>query len=248
MNHQNLERKLGFKFKNPQFLKTALTHRSYLNENPKSDTESNERLEFLGDAILEFLVTNHLFQNYPQASEGDLTSFRAATVSTKSLSQIARDLRLGDHLRLARGESKGGGKEKASILADSFEALLGAIYLDQGRAQAEKFLQKLVFPKIPEIISKGFYRDPKSSLQEKVQERSKSSPRYEVLEESGPDHQKIFRVGVFIADHLSGVGQGKSKQEAEEEAARKALEEYGKINPKIRSVKHVSKNQATKDR
>jgi ribonuclease-3 len=230
MDLTKLEEKIGIKFKNRELLKKALTHRSYLNEHPDYQDGSNERLEFLGDAVLEFLVTHFLFLKYPDSSEGRLTKYRSAVVSTKSLGEISRKFDLGRHLRMAKGEEVAGGRKRTSILADAFEALLGALFLDSGWENTEALLKKTVFPKISEVVKQGSFRDPKSLLQEKVQEEKRGALQYEVLGESGPDHQKLFVVGVFVAGKLWAKGQGKSKQDAEEDAARKALERYGSIS------------------
>lgn len=210
-------------FKNKSLLKEAFTHRSYLNET-REKLNSNERLEFLGDAVLELLVSEHLFHRFPNFPEGRLTNLRSAIVRTESLARVARKLNLGEKLLMSKGEEEGGGRKNLSLLANCFEALLGALYLDQGINRAKEFLQATIFIYVPEIIKKRTYQDFKSYLQEKVQEKTKISPIYKVLKEGGPDHQKVFTVGVYVQGKKIGQGRGKSKQEAEQEAAKEGLE------------------------
>lgn len=224
MRLKNLEKKLNFSFKNKKTLAQAFIHRSYLNEVKKKGLISNERLEFLGDAVLAFLTSSFLYQNFPQKKEGELTNLRSAVVCTKTLSKMARKLELGKFLKLSKGEEKEGGRENPSILADTFEAFLGAIYLDQGTQGAQDFLEATLFPYANKIIAKKSLKDPKSLFQEIVQEKIKASPVYKVLKEEGPDHAKLFKVGVFVGQKLYGEGVGKNKQEAEEKAARVAIE------------------------
>lgn len=216
------------KFKNKSLLKEAFTHRSYLNET-REKLNSNERLEFLGDAVLELLVSEHLFHRFPNFPEGRLTNLRSAIVRAESLARVARKLNLGEKLLMSKGEEEGGGRKNLSLLANCFEALLGALYLDQGINRVKEFLQATLFIYVPEIIKKRIYQDFKSYLQEKVQEKTKISPIYKVLKEVGPDHQKIFTVGVYVKDKKMGQGRGKSKQEAEQEAAKEGLEKKGFI-------------------
>lgn len=211
------------KFKNKSLLKEAFTHRSYLNET-REKLNSNERLEFLGDAVLELLVSEHLFHRFPNFPEGRLTNLRSAIVRAESLARAARKLNLGEKLLMSKGEEEGGGRKNLSLLANCFEALLGALYLDQGISRVKEFLQATIFIYVPEIIKKRTYQDFKSYLQEKIQEKTKISPIYKVLKEEGPDHQKIFTVGVYVKDKKIGEGRGKSKQEAEQEAAKEGLE------------------------
>ena len=220
--------KLGIQFKNPNLLIEAFTHRSYLNEAGK-DRHSNERLEFLGDAVLSYLVSHHLFQNYPTHPEGLLTNLRSTIVKTETLSDIAGKLNLGNYLFLSHGEEKGGGRENPSLQADTFEALLGAIFMDQGIGQAEVFLETILFPKIPEIISSQLHTDYKSKLQEVVQMTSDMPPTYKIVKTEGPDHAKLFWVTVVVDGKPHEVGSGRSKQEAEQDAAAKTLEKMGKI-------------------
>ncbi len=217
------EEKNGLNFKNKDLLKQAFVHRSYLNENNDFGIEHNERLEFLGDAVLELIVTEELFRRYPDKSEGELTAIRAAMVNTMSISNAANNLGVNDYLLLSKGESKDTGKAREYILANTYEALIGAIYLDRGFDAAEKFIEDSLFTKIEEIVSKKLWRDSKSLVQEKAQESLGVTPKYEVLEETGPDHDKNFTIGIFFGSSLVGKGTGKSKQEAEQIAARNAL-------------------------
>jgi len=222
-NFEILEKKLEVNFKNKDFLTQAFTHRSYLNENPGFKLEHNERLEFLGDAVMELIVTDHLYNDYPGKPEGELTNWRAALVNAKMLSKLADELGFNDFLLLSRGEAKEEGKARAYILANTFEAFLGALYLDSGYEPVDKFLKKYLLSKLPEIIKEGSYKDSKSKFQEKAQEKVSITPTYNVLSESGPDHEKKFVVGVFLEKELVAEGEGLSKQEAEEEAAISAL-------------------------
>jgi len=222
-----LEQKLGIQFKNKDLLKEAITHRSYLNENPSWNLPHNERLEFLGDAVLELAVTEDLFNQYPQYPEGQLTSLRAALVNYQAIATVARDLNLGNFILLSRGEAKDVGRAREVILANAMEALLGAIYLDNGYQGAKKIIERFVInPNLDKIIEAGLYKDPKSHLQEVVQEKLKLTPTYQILEEWGPDHKKIFRMGVYFGEKLITEGEGYSKQEAEIEAAKNALKTY----------------------
>jgi ribonuclease-3 len=224
MNLTKLQKKISLVFKSKNLLEEALTHRSYLNENPSWPVPHNERLEYLGDAVLELAVSEFLFHNYPDAPEGQLTSFRAALVNYQMLGQIAREIGLGDYLLLSRGEAKDTGKAREVILANALEALIGAVYLDRGYRLAKKFIAKCVLSHLQEILEFGLYQDAKSHLQEIIQEKFKITPSYRVLEEYGPDHQKKFLVGVFCDDELIAKGAGSSKQEAERKAAEAALE------------------------
>lgn len=212
-------------FKDKKLLKQALIHRSYLNES--SETTSNERLEFLGDSIISFVVSKSLFKKYENYDEGKLTNLRALLVNTKNLASVAKELRLGEKLMLSRGEEEGGGRENSSLLADVFEALVGALFLDQGIKSVEEFLDLILLPKASEFINKGLLKDPKSLLQENIQAQKKGNIKYEVLSEEGPAHAKQFTVGVFVAEKLLGTGTGKSKQDASENAAISALEKIG---------------------
>lgn len=222
-----LELTLGVEFENEDLLNEALTHRSYLNENPSWPYSHNERLEFLGDAVIELVVTEALFGQFPDKPEGELTSFRAALVNTRMLSDVARSFHLNDYLLLSRGEAKDTGRARHYILANTFEALVGALYLDQGYRKAGEFLKRVLLSYLGEVIEKKLYKDPKSLFQEEAQERYGITPTYEVLKESGPDHEKHFIVGVFLNEEKIAEGEGLSKQAAQEEAARKGLEAKG---------------------
>lgn len=222
---QTLESHLGIPFTNKVLLTQAVTHRSYLNE-ARGDFSSNERLEFLGDAILSFLVSRKLYAEFSDLPEGELTNLRSAIVRTESLSLVSSNLHLGDFLLLSRGEEDGGGRTNPSLLADCFEAVVGAMYLDQGLDMVSAFVEKNLLVLLPEIIRTRAYKDFKSEFQEKVQERMRVSPVYKVLKEEGPDHAKLFTIGVYVGDELQGEGQGKSKQDAEQHAARLALEKW----------------------
>ncbi len=217
---------LGFDFENLQLLITALTHRSYMNEHKKSATEHNERLEFLGDAVLELAVTKHLYLNYAEP-EGILTNWRAAMVRTESISDAGGKLGLYELMRLSRGEKHGSERAKQQILANSFEALIGAIYLDKGYDVAAEFVEKHILSKLPGILEEGSWRDAKSRLQEVAQSKFAQTPVYKVLEETGPDHDKIFTLGAFVGGKLLGKGSGPSKQIAQQQAAQAALGEIG---------------------
>lgn len=223
INFLEFQEKVGIDFKNQNLLKEALTHRSYINENPSWDVPHNERLEFLGDAVLELIITENLFEKYPQHDEGTLTSVRAALVNYVSLSKIAREIGLGDYIFMSKGEAKDVGKAREVILANAIEAFLGAVYLDQGYEVISEFIKKTIFIYTDEIIEKSLYRDSKSLFQEIVQDRFKVTPSYQVIEESGPEHKKIFKVGVFVKSNKIADGEGYSKQEAEVEAAKNAL-------------------------
>ena len=218
-----LEKKLNLTFKNKDFLIQAFVHRSYLNENPDFYLPHNERLEFLGDAVLELIVTQYLYKKYPKKSEGELTNWRAALVNAKQLSEIAKDLDFNDFLLLSRGEAKELGKARMYILANTFEAFIGGLYLDQGYESCKKFIEKHLIKELPHIIEAGLFKDAKSRFQEEAQERVGITPIYKVLEEWGPDHAKHFIIGVFLGENLVAKGEGSSKQEAEEEAAKEAL-------------------------
>jgi ribonuclease-3 len=217
---------LGFDFENLQLLITALTHRSYMNEHKKSATEHNERLEFLGDAVLELAVTKHLYLNYAEP-EGILTNWRAALVRTESISEAGGKLGLYELMRLSRGEKHGSERAKQQILANAFEALIGSIYLDKGYDVAADFVEKHIVSKLPGILQEGSWRDAKSRLQEVAQSKFTQTPVYKVLEEVGPDHDKIFTLGVFVGGKLMGKGSGPSKQIAQQQAASAALGEIG---------------------
>ena len=222
-NLSPFESKISVQFKDQNLLLQALTHRSYLNENPNSLVGHNERLEFLGDAVLELAVTEKLYAEFPDKPEGELTSFRAALVNAKMLSDVASDIGINDFLLLSRGEAKDTGRARQYILANAMEALIGAIYLDQGYETARDFIHRAVLSRLAEVLDKKLYKDPKSLFQEEAQERVGITPTYEVVREWGPDHDKHFVVGVFLGSQLIAEGQGASKQQAQEEAARAGL-------------------------
>ena len=217
--------KLGFEFNNIELLITALTHRSYVNEHKKSVSQHNERLEFLGDAVLELVVTDFLFKNYNEP-EGTLTSWRAALVRTESIGEAGDKIGYEPLIRMSRGEKQGSTRARQQILANAFEAVIGAIYLEKGYETAEKFIQKHITTKLEAILEEGSWRDPKSHLQEVSQRVDSATPQYKVLGEEGPDHDKIFTLGVYVGSKLMGKGTGHSKQIAQQEAARAALQKY----------------------
>lgn len=223
---KELQKKIGVEFKDEQKLETAFVHRSYLNEH-KNVKEHNERLEFLGDAVLELVVTEYLYQNYNNP-EGDLTNWRSALVKTESISETASKLGFEEFLKMSRGERASSGRSRQLILANSFEAVIGAIYLDQGYEAAKRFITKNILSKLPEIIEQKLYIDPKSLFQELAQEKEGLTPRYELISEEGPDHDKIFEISVKVGDRVWGTGKGSSKQLAQQEAAKKALSKYQK--------------------
>ena len=221
---ENLEKSLGVKFKKADLLKEAMVHRSYINEHPSFKLGHNERLEFLGDAVLELVVTEYLYLKYNNP-EGELTNWRAALVNAKILAETAEDFNLYNYLYLSRGEAKDTNpKARNYILANAFEALIGAIYLDQGWEKARDFISEILLKKLPHILKNKLYLDAKSNFQELAQEKVGITPTYQVLSESGPDHAKKFVVGVYLNDELVAEGKGTSKQEAQVEAAKNALE------------------------
>lgn len=219
----DLEKILEVQFQNPELLTEALTHRSYLNEDHNTRA-SNERLEFLGDSVLSLLTSGQLFRLFPNYPEGKLTSLRSTLVRAETLGKIANELRLGEFLRLSRGEEKEGGRQNLSLLANTFEAVLGAIYLDQGLVEAERFLQKNLLSKIDELSKASTVADYKSRLQEISQERYKAAPVYSVTREEGPDHEKTFEITVSLANNPIASGVGRNKLSAEQLAAKVALE------------------------
>lgn len=216
---------LGKEFKSVDLLVTALTHRSYLNEHKKSVSEHNERLEFLGDAVLELVVTEYLYHNYDEP-EGILTNWRSALVRTESLSEAGHRLGFEAYMRLSRGEKNGSQRARDQILANAMEAVIGAIYLDQGYKAASEFIQTNILSKLDGILEENAWRDAKSLLQEKAQSRDSLTPSYKVMEEEGPDHDKKFTIGVYVGDELKGQGTGPSKQAAQQKAAEEALKQY----------------------
>lgn len=219
--------KLQLSFNDINLLITAFTHRSYTNEHKKSAPEHNERLEFLGDAVLELVASDFLFKNYNE-TEGLMTAWRSALVRTESISQAATELGFHDYLRLGKGEKHGSDRAHAVILADCFEAVIGAIYIDQGYSRAEEFIKTHVLSKIEQILAEGSWRDPKSYFQELAQRKEGITPSYRVIKENGPDHEKTFTVGAYVGRNLRGTGTGHSKQEAQTAAAASGVEFYQK--------------------
>ncbi len=214
-------------FKDKDLLQQAFIHRSFINENPRSGLEHNERLEFLGDAVLELVVTEFLYSTYPHHNEGDLTAYRSALVNAVTLGKVADALSFNDMMKLSKGEAKDVSRARSSILADAYEAFIGALYLDQGYDGARSFISRTVLIKTDDIIKQGLYKDAKSYVQEKSQEVHGVTPFYKVLGEEGPDHDKRFKIGIYFGDEFIAEGEGKSKQEAETEAARNALLKKG---------------------
>ncbi len=229
MNAENLselEKKIGTSFKNKDLLLQALAHRSYINENPKWHLDHNERLEFLGDAVLELVVTEYLYNKYPNP-EGDLTNWRAALVNAIMMAKVSAKIDLNEYLLLSRGESKDVGRARQYILANALEAVIGAIYLDQGYEAADGFISRFIIDELPKILEEKAYKDYKSLFQERAQDEAGITPTYEVMKEWGPDHAKHFRIGVFLEKDLIGEGEGPSKQDAQQEAAEAALKNKG---------------------
>jgi ribonuclease III len=220
-----LEQTIGVHFKDLTLLKQSVVHRSYINEHPDFGLNHNERLEFLGDAVLEIIVTEYLYKHFPSTPEGDLTNWRASLVNAKMLAEIAHEIKLEDYLCLSKGEAKDkNSKARQYILANAVEALIGAIYLDQKLEIAKKFVMNKIVAKLDNILDQKLYLDPKSKFQEKAQEVYKITPHYKVLKESGPDHNKIFEVGLFLGEKIIAQGKGSSKQEAQIDAAKKGIE------------------------
>ena len=218
-----LEKNIGVNFSDKKLLKQAFIHRSYINENKDIGLSHNERLEFLGDAVLELVTTEYLYDAYPKKPEGELTSFRAALVNTVTISRIASELDMNEYLLLSKGESKDIGRARQVILANTFESFIGAIYLDRGYDAAKKFITDNLLIKAKVIIENDLWKDPKSLLQEKAQEILSVTPSYKTLKESGPDHNKTFVIGLYFGEELVAEGKGHSKQEAQEDAAKNGL-------------------------
>ncbi|MFA6430338.1 MAG: ribonuclease III [Candidatus Paceibacterota bacterium] len=218
---------LGITFKNKSLLTQAFTHRSYLNEHRDTEMGHNERLEFLGDAVLELIVTEYLYAKYPDKTEGELTSYRSALVKAETLSEAAAKIGMNDFLLLSKGEAKDLGRARQIILANTIEALIGSIFLDQGYDIAKYFISKNIFFLIEKIVEDQMWLDAKSKFQERAQDKEGETPLYKTVKEEGPDHDKKFTVGVFIHNEKVAEGEGKSKQEAEQEAAKHALKEKG---------------------
>lgn len=228
--YKGLQKVIGTKFKNINLLDTAFVHKSYVNES-KDKEEHNERLEFLGDAVLELVVTEYLYKHYGNP-EGELTNWRSALVRGANLAEIARRLELSPYLYLSRGEEKSGGREKSYILANTVEALIGAIFLDQGYKKCHAFINKFIIKYLGDILEKGLHVDPKSKFQEVAQAKFNMTPHYDLVKETGPDHDKHFIMAAFIGDRKFGEGKGTSKQQAEQNAAMNALEEKGWLRKK----------------
>lgn len=225
INFSDFEKKIKVFFKDKNLLKQSFTHRSYINENPAARLSHNERLEFLGDAVLELIVTDFLYKKYPNYTEGKLTALRSALVNAIIISEIAGNIDMNNYLLLSKGEAKDFGRARQYILANTYEALIGAMYLDQGYDIVDKFVAKTLLPKTEEIVNKKLWRDAKSLVQEKAQEFVLVTPVYKVLHQSGPDHDKHFTVGIYFGKDLIAEGKGQSKQEAEQNAALNALKE-----------------------
>ncbi len=225
---QDFQDRIGIQFNDVSLLERAFIHRSYLNEHPKPGLEHNERIEFLGDAVLELVVTDYLYRNYSNP-EGDLTNWRSALVKTESLAAVAEKLQIAGHFKLSRGESKGNSRSHALISANAVEAIIGAAYLDQGYDTAKKFITGHIISRLPEILETGTWMDPKSKFQELAQERFGLTPGYKVMDEAGPDHDKTFTIGVYVGDTLYGQGSGSSKQAGQQEAAAAALKNLARV-------------------
>ncbi len=223
MNFEVFEQSVQIDFKNKDLLKQAFTHRSYLNEHRTLGIDHNERLEFLGDAVLELVVTHFLYEKFPDKDEGNLTAYRSALVNTNTLSEAATKLGMNAFLLLSKGEAKDTGRARQFILANTFEAFIGALYLDQGYDAAKEFISKNIFELIDDIVEHKKFIDSKSKFQELAQEHTGITPAYKLIKEIGPDHNKIFQIGVLIGEDEIAQGEGKSKQEAEQQAAEKAL-------------------------
>ena len=224
-NINNLEKKIGINFKDKNLLKQALIHSSFLNENPNFPLKNNERMEFLGDAVLELIITDFLEKKFND-SEGKLTAMRASLVNTKSLAIIAKDLKIKDNIYLGKGEKKEKKRITQTILANTIESIIGAIYLDQGITYANQFILKNIIPRLDEIIKSHLYIDSKSRFQEIIQEKLKITPTYKLIKESGAPHEKKFTIGVYLVNKLICKGVGKNKKQAETDAAKQALKKY----------------------
>jgi ribonuclease-3 len=224
---RKLEDVVGVTFADKKLLLSAITHRSYLNEHREADWDHNERLEFLGDAVLELVVTDFLFKKYPDKPEGELTAVRAALVNTVSLSTASETLGYNEYLLMSKGEAKDVGRARQYILANTFESIVGAMYMDQGYEVAKTFIGTQLFAKTEEIVEKRLWQDPKSRFQELSQEHLSITPTYETLSQDGPDHDRVFTIGAFLKKELVAKGQGRSKQEAEQQAAEKAIAAKG---------------------
>ncbi|MBP5204504.1 ribonuclease III [bacterium] len=223
IDYDDLEKRIGVKFTNRDLLKTALTHRSYINENREQNIENNERLEFLGDAVLELIISDHIYKKYPEKHEGELTSIRSALVRTESIAEESKKMGIGQYLLLSKGEEESGGKDKEYIIADLYEAVLGAIYLDKDYETAKEYVTRTILKKVDKVVEEELFIDPKTKIQELSQAKYKVTPTYTILKEEGPDHDKHFTIGLFLENKEIAQGVGTSKQKAEEDAARKAI-------------------------
>ncbi len=224
VDFSEFEKLTNIVFKNKDLLQQAFIHRSYINESTGSNLSHNERLEFLGDAVLELIITDYLYNKYPDRDEGELTAYRSALVNAVIIGEVAQELGMNEYLLLSKGEAKDIGKARSYILANTYEAYVGAVYIDQGYDVAKGFIARTLFGKIDIIVAKKLWRDAKSLVQEKAQEYFNVTPSYKVIHEAGPDHDKHFTIGVFFGEEQIAQGKGKSKQEAEQAAARAALE------------------------
>ena len=229
MDYKEFLEKTGISIKDISLLKQAFTHRSYINENKNLGLKHNERLEFLGDAVLELVVTDYLFKEYPKKDEGDMTALRSALVNTINLAEVAGDIDVNECMLFSKGESKDTGRARQYILANAMEAIIGAIYMDSGYEEARKFILKHIVIKIDRILEEGSWIDAKSKFQEKAQDVDGVTPEYRLIKETGPDHDKRFEMGVYLGKKLEAKGEGKSKQDAEQMAAREALKKRGWI-------------------
>ena len=221
------EQFLGIVFSDKALIQRAFTHRSFINENPRSGLEHNERFEFLGDAVIELIVTDYLFRTYPTHTEGELTAFRSALVNAIIMGEVATELNMNDYLLLSKGEAKDTGRARQTILANTYESFVGGLYLDQGYEPCRKFILDTLIPRLEDIIKMKSWKDAKSQVQEEAQERVGMTPSYHVVGESGPDHDKYFTVAIYFGDQKIAEGKGKSKQEAQQTAALAALEKKG---------------------
>lgn len=226
---EQFQKKIGIEFKIKALIETVFIHRSYLNEHRSLNIEHNERLEFLGDAVLELCTTEYLYKTFPNKAEGEMTNWRSALVKGESLSKESKRIGINELLKTSRGESKNTGKARDLLLANALEALIGAIYLDQGYNTAYTFVEKNILYKLPEIVENGLFYDPKSKFQEMSQEQLGITPTYEMISESGPDHAKMFVMGAYLGENKVGEGSGQSKQKAQSEAANDALSRWDKI-------------------
>jgi ribonuclease-3 len=221
------EQSLGIVFNDKALLQRSFTHRSFINENPKSGLEHNERFEFLGDAVIELIVTDYLFNNFPTHNEGELTAFRSALVNAIIMGEVATALNMNDFLLLSKGESKDTGRARQTILANTYESFVGGLYLDQGYEPCKQFIHATLLPRLEAILKDKSWKDAKSQVQEEAQERVGFTPSYEVLSESGPDHDKYFTIGIYFGEQKIAEGKGRSKQEAQQNAALAALDKKG---------------------